>query len=84
MKILSLPNNITEDIVEKKKKRRDQRPALETMCCLCLNQNYHNQNNFTGRQNGSFYPVTFCTCPKPGSGFLMSYVVVFFVFTDLR
>ena len=26
----------------------------------------------------------FCACPKPGPGFLMSYVVVFFMFNELR
>jgi len=26
----------------------------------------------------------FCACPKPGSGFLMSYAIVFFVYNDLR
>jgi len=26
----------------------------------------------------------FCVCPKPGSGFLTSHVVVFFVFSELR
>jgi len=29
-------------------------------------------------------PPHFCACPKSGSGFLMSYVVVFFVFSELR
>ena len=27
--------------------------------------------------------VTFCACPKPGSGFSTPYVMVFFVFSDL-
>ena len=26
----------------------------------------------------------FCCCPKPGPGFLTSYVVMFFVFSELR
>jgi hypothetical protein len=26
----------------------------------------------------------FCDCPKPGSGFLMPYVVVFFMFNGFR
>ena len=29
-------------------------------------------------------PPHFCSCPKAGPGFQMSYVVVFFMFNDLR
>jgi hypothetical protein len=49
----------------------------------------YNPTHFTGPlvcpiRQAPLY-ILFCACPKPGSGFSMSYVVVFFlVFSELR
>jgi hypothetical protein len=43
-----------------------------------------NQNNVSEWIDMSLTQSLFCACLKPGTGFSMSYALVFFVFSELR